>query len=81
MNIRFDDSILQDFGDLCSTFFSSTPMFSIEPIVYTKTDRCYPPVRSFLQLEFFVRFVPYYIELSEYAIETPVPKAPAKGIC
>ena len=31
MNIRFDDSILQDFGDLCSTFFSSTPMFSIEP--------------------------------------------------
>ena len=32
MNIRFDDSILQDFGDLCSTFFSSTPMFSIEPI-------------------------------------------------
>ena len=34
MNIRFDDSILQDFGDLCSTFFSSTPMFSIEPFFY-----------------------------------------------
>lgn len=30
---------------------------------------------------FFVRFVPYYIELSEYANETPVPKAPAEGIC
>ena len=37
MNIRFDDSILQDFGDLCSTFFSSTPMFSIEPYFAMKS--------------------------------------------
>ena len=42
MNIRFDDSILQDFGDLCSTFFSSTPMFSIEPKIKGRAEKLFP---------------------------------------